>query len=333
MLSRFLCIVWLSAALILCANGFVPNTRSFSVQNNNKQKNSCSLPLHSTESSVESSQKLSSEQRQELWKEISSLERSAVELLSTIDEKKDVDKKAEAYGLLAQSIQMRQKDPFLALADKYSTASLRDEESKCVNILSEMEEVGFPPQLEKLPGALIGNSSGVAGALSIDKVSGVDSLNDGNVDLSSTFSDTVTEKIRVKVNSFYDSDKSDPANGKFMFWYKVSIYNEGLEPVQIVARMWDIEKVGGSKETVRGAGIMSTQPIIPAGDMFTYQSVCPLKVFPPLGKRVLGSMSGAYTICKGNMGQTNFSVKVAKFNLIIPEDVAATMHDNDGDPK
>ncbi len=28
------------------------------------------------------------------------------------------------------------------------------------------------------------------------------------------------------------------------------------------------------------------------------------------------------------MGQVNFSVKVSKFNLIIPENVAASMHDN-----
>lgn len=104
-----------------------------------------------------------------------------------------------------------------------------------------------------------------------------------------------------------------------MFWYKVAIYNEGPEPVQIVARMWEIEKCKGEKEVVRGAGIMSTQPIIPPGDVFTYQSVCPLKVFPPKGRRLLGSMSGAYTLCKGNMGQHNFTVKVSKFNLILPE--------------
>ena len=68
------------------------------------------------------------------------------------------------------------------------------------------------------------------------------------VDPGSTFSDTVTDKIRVKVSSFYDRDKSDPAAGKFMFWYKVAIYNEGPEPVQIVARMWEIEKCRGEKE-------------------------------------------------------------------------------------
>ena len=47
------------------------------------------------------------------------------------------------------------------------------------------------------------------------------------------------------------------------------------------------------------------------------------QVFPPKGKRVLGNMSGAYTMCKGNMGQHNFSVKVGKFNLIVPESALA----------
>jgi len=43
----------------------------------------------------------------------------------------------------------------------------------------------------------------------------------------------------------------------------------------------------------RSAGIMSTQPIIPPGDCFTYQSICPLKLYPPRGRRILGSMSGS----------------------------------------
>jgi len=91
---------------------------------------------------------------------------------------------------------------------------------------------------------------------------------------------------------------------QFMFWYKVSIHNEGIEPVQVVARAWDIEKMNGEKETVKGAGIMSSQPIIPAGEVFNYQSVCPLKFeHVPKGKRFLGAMSGAYTMAKGNMGQ------------------------------
>lgn len=265
------------------------------------------------------------EDRKKLWKEISQLEKEAVELLSNCGEE-DEDQKEKALEKLARSVVLKNKDPFINLADSYSEASVKSDEEECKSLLNQMEDIGLPPHLEsKVSTTIIPTVAATEGNEGNDEngIETVDlaALSDDDIDLSSTFSDTVTEKIRVKVNSFYDSEKSDPANGKFMFWYKVAIYNEGPEPVQIVARMWEIEKVGGTKETVRGAGVMSTQPIIPAGDMFTYQSVCPLKVLPPEGKRVLGSMSGAYTICKGNMGQVNFSVKVGKFLLILPEDV------------
>ena len=266
------------------------------------------------------------EDRKKLWKQISQLEQEAVELLSNCGDE-DNDQKEKAFGMLAQSVVLKNKDPFINLADSYSKASVNSDEEECKSLLIQMEDIGLPPHLEsKMSTTIIPSvvaTEGEEGSNDGNAIDTVDlaALSDDDIDLSSTFSDTVTEKIRVKVNSFYDSEKSDPANGKFMFWYKVAIYNEGPEPVQIVARMWEIEKVGGTKETVRGAGVMSTQPIIPAGDMFTYQSVCPLKVFPPEGKRVLGSMSGAYTICKGNMGQVNFSVKVGKFMLILPENV------------
>eukprot|EP01042_Synura_sphagnicola_P001314 gene1313-biopygen1408 len=115
----------------------------------------------------------------------------------------------------------------------------------------------------------------------------MDTTSEEDIDDGSTFSDTVT----------------------------------GSEPIQVVGRTWEIEKCRGEKEIVRGAGIMSTQPIIPPGDCFTYQSICPLKLYPPRGRRILGSMSGAYTMCRGNMGQHNFTVKVGKFNFILPEKI------------
>ncbi len=177
-----------------------------------------------------------------------------------------------------------------------------------------MKNTGLPPHIAELVGRRRSNKLTLAQS----------DVKPEEVDPGSTFSDTVTEKIRVKVNSFFDSEKTNPAEGKYMFHYKVGIYNEGPEPVQVVARMWEIEKFEGEKEIIRGAGIMNTQPIIPAGDVFTYQSSCPLKVFPPKGKRVLASMSGAYTMCKGNMGQHNFSVKIGKFNLVLPDTVSSS---------
>ena len=245
--------------------------------------------------------------RKELWKMVSTLERRAVELLTKGDEV-SVD---EAFKSLAESVILKKSDPFLQLAESYGEALQKNDMEERERLLTAMKIAGVPPHIAGLATKKIVSLS----------AADVEDDTPEDVDPGSTFSDTVTEKIRVKVSSFYDSEKSDPANGKYMFWYKVGIYNEGPEPVQVVARMWDIEKCRGDKETVRGSGIMSTQPIIAPGDVFTYQSVCPLKVFPPKGKRMLGSMSGAYTMCKGNMGQHNFSAKVGKFNLILPEAV------------
>lgn len=217
-------------------------------------------------------------ERKDLWKKVSLLERRAVELLTKGDE----DSVTEAFKSLAESIHLKKSDPFLMLAENYGLAAEKKDIMECDILLAKMKNVGVPPHIAGLASkkALVIATSDVEEDLPED------------VDPGSTFSDTVTEKIRVKVNSFYDVEKSDPTQGKYMFWYKVAIYNEGPEPVQVVARMWDIEKCRGDKETVRGSGIMSTQPIIAPGDVFTYQSVCPLKVFPPKGKRMLGSMSG-----------------------------------------
>ena len=140
------------------------------------------------------------------------------------------------------------------------------------------------------------------------------------VEMSTTASEVMTDKIRVKINTFYDADESDPGQGQYMFWYKVAIYNEGPEAVQIVARMWEIEKYPTmEKEILRGTGILQNQPIISPGDVFAYESKCPIKVFPPAGKRLLASMSGAYTICMGNMGQHNSAVKVGRVNFVVPK--------------
>lgn len=264
-------------------------------------------PLHADTEAVVQVVSDANNARKELWKKVSTLEKRAIDLL-TLGDEVSVD---EAFKSLAESVSLKKEDPFLQLAASYGVALEKKDTEECERILTAMKVAGVPPH--------------IAG-LAVEKVvaiaaSDVEDDAPEDVDPGSTFSDTVTEKIRVKVSSFYDSEKSDPAAGKYMFWYKVGIYNEGPEPVQVVARMWDIEKCRGDKETVRGSGIMSTQPIIAPGDVFTYQSVCPLKVFPPKGKRMLGSMSGAYTMCKGNMGQHNFSAKVGKFNLILPENV------------
>ena len=194
---------------------------------------------------------LTAVQRKELWKDISKLEKRAVALLQEGNEESD----EEAYKLFAESVCKKKMDPFIDLSEKYG-AAVKDgilSEEATNSFLREVKKVGLPPHLTAL-----GKKADLLATNEEEEVH-------EEVDIGSTFSDTVTEKIRVKVSSFYDKDKSDPVNGKYMFWYKVGIYNEGPEPVQIVARMWEIEKCRGEKETVRGAGIMNSQPIIPPG--------------------------------------------------------------------
>lgn len=248
---------------------------------------------------------LPEEYRNELWKSVSNLERQAVDKLSS---RNDADKE-DAIKLFAQSVKNKLSDPFFQLAQQYNSALEAGDQHEVDRIFSSLKLVGLPPHLQALARKKTGSHL---------LTSSVETVME-EVDPGSVFSDTVTDKVRVKIHTFYDPAKSEPDNGKYLFWYKVAIYNEGTEPVQVVARMWEIDKCRGEKEIVRGVGIIGTQPIIPPGELFSYKSACPLKVFPPAGKRLIGSMSGAYTLCKGNMGQHSFSVKVSKVNFILPD--------------
>jgi len=150
--------------------------------------------------------------RKELWKEISRLEKEAVEILSLAGEN-DTSKKEEAFKLLARSITLKKEDPFMILAEEYSQATLNQDENSQETIITKMDTAGLPPHVANIVNDAIivpnKDTSIVTGEAA--KADSIDSnLSDDDVDLSSTFSDTVTEKIRVKVNSFYGMSISRP---------------------------------------------------------------------------------------------------------------------------
>ena len=269
--------------------------------------------------------------RRELWKEISSLEREAMEILSatytSTEEQKE--KKVEAYKLLSKSAGLKKNDSFMQLTSEYSKAEETGDNVEIKIILEKMQEIGLPPHIASLVDAQRKKKEVSAAKASDDQVeaavgSGASDVEYEQVDMNLCESETTTEKIRVKINTFYDAASSNPEMGQYMFWYKVAIYNEGPEAVQIVARMWEIERFPTmEKEIVRGTGILQNQPIISPGDVFAYESKCPVKLFPPEGKRLLADMSGAFTACRGNMGQHNFPIKVDKVAFVLPDDTKA----------
>lgn len=148
--------------------------------------------------------------RNELWKEISRLEKEAVEMLSVATEN-DTSKKEEAFKLLARSIALKKEDPFIILAEEYSQATLNKDENSQETIITKMDDAGLPPHVANIVNDAIivpnrDTTITTDGAAQEDSIES--SLSDDDVDLSSTFSDTVTEKIRVKVNSFYGTSLS-----------------------------------------------------------------------------------------------------------------------------
>lgn len=309
-----------SAVYVLVWLMLIVHIRAFRMTNGVRRKPV--FPSSRLLSTGEDEINLSQQERKELWKAVSGMERQAIQGLSSrssTEEERD-----EAWKLLALSVGMKNSDPFIKLSQQYAKAVRLGDQIDMARIFEAIKLAGLPPHIDNIvnqqpPPERTSSTTSSSITLENERVEMED------VDPGSMFSDTVTEKIRVKIFSFYDKQKSEPQQGKFLFWYKVAIFNEGTEPVQVIARMWEIEKCRGEKEVVQGAGVIGTQPIIPPGEVFTYKSACPLKVFPPRGKRIIGSMSGTYTLCKGNMGQHNFTVKVSKFNFILPSEVASQL--------
>ena len=119
----------------------------------------------------------------------------------------------------------------------------------------------------------------------------------------------VTDKIRVAVEPFFIEDQSDPAAGRWLFGYRVTITNEGERPVQLVSRHWRITDGRGMLSEVRGAGVVGEQPRLEPGRSFTYTSGAPLPT-------PTGIMQGSYELLD-DTGRS-FVVRIPAFSLDAP---------------
>ena len=122
-------------------------------------------------------------------------------------------------------------------------------------------------------------------------------------------SETVTRGIRVRVESEYAPDRSQPARNQWFFLYTVTIANESAETVQLVTRHWVVTDGTGRVEEFRGPGVVGKQPILRPGESFEYTSGCPLKT-------PFGLMEGTYQMV--TEGGERFDAKVAPFTLSEP---------------
>jgi len=122
-------------------------------------------------------------------------------------------------------------------------------------------------------------------------------------------SEAATRGIRVRVQSAYVPERSQPDKNHWFFVYTVRIANEGAEPAQLVSRHWIITDANGHVQEVRGPGVVGEQPLLAPGEAFEYTSACPLTT-------PFGTMHGTYQMV--TRSGEKFDAQIAAFTLSEP---------------
>ena len=94
-------------------------------------------------------------------------------------------------------------------------------------------------------------------------------------------------EIAVAVTTQYLADQSDPAAGRYVFAYTITISNTGTVTAQLISRHWIITDAEGDIQEVRGLGVVGQQPLLEPGQSFEYTSGCALPT-------PVGTMKGSY---------------------------------------
>jgi len=115
-----------------------------------------------------------------------------------------------------------------------------------------------------------------------------------------------TEGIRVRVQPRFSLAESDPAEGTFVFSYKVTLANEGPAAAQLLFRHWRIHDSATGDQEVDGEGVIGEQPFLAPGASHEYSSYCVLQ-------SPVGYMEGYYTFTRPD--GRHFRVEVPRFAL------------------
>ena len=121
---------------------------------------------------------------------------------------------------------------------------------------------------------------------------------------------SITNGIKVSVESSFRPDYSNPEQQLFIFSYHIIIENKSEDPVQLIKRHWYINDSLGNKREVKGDGVIGQQPIIEPGKRHAYESACDLRC-------EFGHMYGIY-IMKNLKTSKTLQVNIPKFEMAVP---------------
>ncbi len=120
---------------------------------------------------------------------------------------------------------------------------------------------------------------------------------------------TPRHSISVEVQTSYLEEQSEPAEGRFVFSYTITLRNDGVVPARLLSRHWIITDSNGHTEEVRGEGVVGEQPHLRPGQGFRYSSGTVLET-------PVGAMHGSYHML-GDDGE-RFDAAIPAFRLAIP---------------
>ena len=118
-----------------------------------------------------------------------------------------------------------------------------------------------------------------------------------------------TKNINITVNSYYLEEQSEPDEQHYVWAYQVTINNLSRDTVQLKNRYWKIIDSNGTKQEVRGEGVVGEQPILNPGEKFEYTSGTPLST-------PSGFMEGYYEMETKNGNK--FEATIPLFSLDCP---------------
>ena len=119
-------------------------------------------------------------------------------------------------------------------------------------------------------------------------------------------------EITVVPRAAYLADQSDPAGGKFVFAYTITIRNTGNVTAQLVERHWVITDADHKVQEVKGPGVVGEQPVLKPGESFEYTSGASLATS-------VGTMRGTYRMMAED-GRA-FDAPIPTFTLSVPRTI------------
>ena len=124
--------------------------------------------------------------------------------------------------------------------------------------------------------------------------------------------ESISETIKIEVNTQFLHEQSDPAKNRFVFAYSIEITNFGNESVTLLNRHWHITDDNNKIEEVSGEGVIGQQPEILPGKSFNYTSGAVLAT-------KFGTMHGSYGMQTAS-GE-KFKALIPTFLLSLPHTV------------